>query len=678
MAARKQPSFAQGLLFAPESPWVCPAELPDLSNVEEIAIDTEEKDPSLAKDKGPGYYAYERTNDKTGFICGLSLAWGGECDLSKIYVPLRHPNTQCFDYDNVRRWLQALAKQRRTRFVFHSFQFDWGWIQATFGIEPPEQIDDIAAMASMVNENIPSFSLDYIAQWLGYPGKDERLLKEIAAQYRVPENKIKENLWQYEGKYVGPYAEEDAGQTLLSARKLRPMITAENLDHAYNVERRLMPITLKMKQRGIRVDTLRAEELADQIDKKVEEGLYRLSSSIGEKATIKNVRQNAWLKRQFEKYNLYYPKTLSSKKHPEGQASFEKEFLSNHQHWFPRKVHEIRHQKQLADKFLRKYILNYSHNGRVYPTVNQFRNEEGGARSHRFSYSDPPLQQTPSRDDQYAALIRQCFLPEEGEYWCSIDYRQQEYRLIVFIAELLHKRGAKEAADMYRKDPNTDFHNYVMALTRLPRPKAKDTNFAKSYGAGRDKFALMTGMDLAEAIKTMDIYDENLPFVKQAAEHYNRYAAKNGHIRMIDGARNHFNLWEPVYRDYSREAEFKDNNPEITTEPCFIEEMQRRKDNPNHPWYGERYKRAFCHKAFNRMIQGSGARQMKEAMVQVDDAGYFPLLQVHDELGFSFSNKADAYAAAKIMEEAMPVITIPMLTDIKWGNNWGFLELINL
>jgi len=675
---KREPKFNQLTLFNPESPWKRPAELPDLSNVDEVAIDTEEKDPSLAKDKGPGFYAYERTNPNTGFICGLSAAWGDEHNPHKVYVPLRHPDTECFDYDTVRRWLKALARQRSTRFIFHSFQFDWGWIQATFNIEPPEQIDDVSAMASMVNENLDSFSLDYIAKWLGLAGKDERLLKEAMARFKVPPDKIKQYLWQMEGKYVGPYAEEDAGQTLGAARILRPMIAEENLDHAYNVERRLMPITLKMKQQGIRVDVDKADQLATQLEQSVQEDLYRLSSSIGEKVEIKNVRQNQWLKRQFDKEGIYYPKTLSSKRHPDGQASFEKEFLSKHKHWLPRAVYDIRHKQDLAKKFLRKYIISYAHKGRVYPSVNQFRSEEGGARTHRFSYSDPPLQQTPSRDDEYAALIRQCFIPEDGQDWCSIDYRQQEYRLIVFVAELLRKPGARQAADMYRKDPNTDFHNYVVSITRLPRPRAKDTNFAKSYGAGKDKFALMTGMDLAEAIKTMDIYDEHLPFVKKAAEHYNRYAAANGHIRMIDGARRHFNLWEPVYRDYSREDEYKSVDPNISTAPCFIEEAERRKEDSNHPWYGERFKRAYTHKAFNSMIQGSGARQMKEAMCQVYDAGYLPLLQVHDELGFSFSSQADAFEAARIMENACPQITIPMLTDIKWGNNWGHLEIISL
>jgi DNA polymerase I-like protein with 3'-5' exonuclease and polymerase domains len=76
------------------------------------------------------------------------------------------------------------------------------------------------------------------------------------------------------------------------------------------------------------------------------------------------------------------------------------------------------------------------------------------------------------------------------------------------------------------------------------------------------------------------------------------------------------------------------------------------------------------------MIQGSAARQIKKAMVDINKAGYHPLLQLHDELGFSFTNKKQALECAKLMEEAIPAITIPMLTETKWGKSWGDLEKI--
>jgi DNA polymerase-1 len=654
-------------LFPPESLWAPPKELPDLSQETEVAIDIETRDPSLADDMGPGFHQYERANPRTGYICGISAAWRD----NSIYIPLRHPETNNFDFNKIRNWLRHLANQNHTRFIFHNFQYDWGWIEAVFGspfpLPPPLLLDDTAAMAAMVNENLFSFSLDNLCRWQKLPGKDETALTEAGIQYAA---KGKENLWQLPAKYVGPYAEQDAMSTLLLAQKLRPLLTAEHLDESYQIERKLLPITLTMKQRGVRVNTDKARKLAAAILADCEVKLNQLGKDIGEKVTIKTIRQSKWLEDQFIRRNI--PVFHTALGHP----SFAKENMANHPEEFPRLVHKIKHDTELAEKFLLGYICEYAHKKRVYPTVNQFRSESGGARSHRFSYSDPPLQQMPSRDDEWAPLIRSCFEPEDGEEWCSIDYRQQEYRLIVYVAEKLRAKGAKQAADMYRTDPNTDFHDYVASITRLQRRRAKDVNFAVSYGAGVKKFAVMTGMDETEAESVLKQYNERLPFVHQAYNEYMWMADRQGYIELVDGARSHFNLHEPAdYRNFNL-SWWKEQHPdvEVNTLSCFIEEAERRIKDKNHPWYGHRLRRSFGHKAFNRMIQGSAARQIKKAMVDVYHAGYMPLLQIHDELCFSMSDPAQAKVCAEIMEHAIPTITIPMLTDTKIGKSWGDLK----
>jgi len=673
MASKRQPSPNQNVLFevlpeqrAPlkippiKTDWVPPTSLPDLSLETEIAIDIETRDDLLAKDKGPGFYQYEKTNSNTGFICGISAAWRDQ----SIYIPIRHRETNCFQHHAVESWLYYLASQKHIRFIFHNFSYDWGWIQAVFDIPPPQLLDDTVAMASMIDENRPSFKLDELCKWQRLPGKDETLLNLALGKSG------KGKLHELPASFVGPYAEQDAVATLKLSQKLRPLLTAENLNNAYQVERDLMPITLKMKQRGIRVNTERTAQLSEQIFKKCEIELAELSKRLKERVSIDELRRNRWLKEHFDNMGLSYPPSAK------GDASFEKNFMSTYpDHWFPPTCQRIKSQYDLADKFLNKFILSYHHKNRVYPSVNQFRSEQGGARSHRFSYADPPLQQMPSRDEEYASLIRSCFIPEDGEIWGSIDYQQQEYRLIVYHAELQRCKGAKKAADQYRNNPNTDFHSYVAEITRLERRRAKDVNFATSYGAGVKKFSMMTGMGEEEARQVMELYYKELPFVREVSNWYRDFASEHGYIEMLDGARNHFNIWEPVYRDFAKEKDYKERNPKATDiYPCNGEEAEARKRNPDHPWFSERMKRSFTHKAFNRIIQGSAARQIKKAMVLIHQAGYQPLLQIHDELGFSFARPEYARICAKIMEEAMPVITIPMLTDIKLGDSWGNLK----
>ena len=60
----------------------------------------------------------------------------------------------------------------------------------------------------------------------------------------------------------------------------------------------------------------------------------------------------------------------------------------------------------------------------------------------------------------------------------------------------------------------------------------------------------------------------------------------------------------------------------------------------------------------------------KQSMVECFEAGYPPLLQVHDELVFSVKNKEDVSAICKLMEGAVP-LDVPNKVDAEVGKNWG-------
>jgi DNA polymerase I-like protein with 3'-5' exonuclease and polymerase domains len=230
--------------------------------------------------------------------------------------------------------------------------------------------------------------------------------------------------------------------------------------------------------------------------------------------------------------------------------------------------------------------------------------------------------------------------------------------------------GADKAVRMYREDPNTDFHNLVVKLTGLDRKRAKDTNFAKAFGAGVPKFALMTGMSLDEAKRTMNQYDEEMPFVSRLAEFCQSRADHKGYLRLIDGARSHFDDWEPRWRNWNRERELILANPSLKVGPCSREEALARVAQEGHPWHGERLRRAFTHKAMNRLIQGSAARQTKMAMRACWQEGLLPLIQLHDELGFSVGEERQVTRASELMRDVVE-LKVPVMVDAEVGVNWG-------
>ena len=81
-------------------------------------------------------------------------------------------------------------------------------------------------------------------------------------------------------------------------------------------------------------------------------------------------------------------------------------------------------------------------------------------------------------------------------------------------------------------------------------------------------------------------------------------------------------------------------------------------------------KRAGTFKSLNRLIQSSSADMTKQAMLDCCEAGYLPMLQVHDELAFSVKDVEEAKKIRTLMEEALP-LCIPNKCDIEIGPNWG-------
>lgn len=683
-------------LITPDSSWTVPAELPDLRRIGEIALDTENKDDGLAQGRGPGWVY------GAGHVAGVGVSWRQGKELKRIYVPIRHPETANFDKANVAQWVKDITQKNRV--VLMNGPYDIGWLEQDLGVPVPPVIDDIGCMAVMIDETrrpiggFPQpYSLDAICNWLGVEGKDETLLKDAANAYGFNASEVKANLWRMPARYVGPYGEQDPVSTLECAEKMRPMIAAQDLGEAYQLEMDLIPLVHAMRKRGIRVDLDAAERYRDQLFERRDAAFEQLRRRLGGRApTMDDIGTASWLQRVFSQENVDFNMKGEGE---DRKASFGKEWMRQGYvgryvegkvgHWLPQLIAEAKQCHVAADKFLQTFILDYAHRGRIHASINQFKSEDGGTRTHRFSYADPALQQMPSRPEIFlrdwtltadiAKMIRSCFLPEIGEKWFSPDYSQQEYRLIVHYAALTGCTRAEEAVAKYQRDPNTDFHNMVVDMTGLIRQRAKDVNFAKSYGAGLYKFMDMTGMDEETAKNTIDTYDGEMPFVKELMTKAAKLASRRGYIVMLDGARMHFNEWEVSWLEKDdRERGWREGWDML---PCDAETARLRVagDAPRpyradadstHPWTGKRLKRAFTHKAGNGLIQGGAARMGKRAMRDMWREGYVPLMQMHDEFPNSVGREKDGKRIAEIMRHAFKG-RVPFRVDEEYGCNWG-------
>jgi DNA polymerase I-like protein with 3'-5' exonuclease and polymerase domains len=617
-----------------------------------VAFDLETKDDRLRADMGSGWPF------GAGHICGVSVAYRDGGGIRARYFPLRHPDSDNFDSTQVYQWLRDLIASR-VRIVTQNGLYDWGWLRTEAGIKMPSgaQLEEIGALATLVDENRLRYSLDDLCKWRGIPGKDDAGLKEGAAALNLPKRaKPTAHIWQMPARFVGHYAEQDAIATLALFGNLDPVLDQEKTREAYRLEVDLLPMVLEMRRRGIRVDVDAAERARDHLLQQRDATLTELSEKLGANVGMAEIRRNKWLSETFDRHGIKYPRT--AKGNPSFTAGLAG-WMNKHQHWLPQLVAQAGAYNKAAVDFLQHHILDHVVNGRIHAEIHPHRSDDGGTRSLRFSYSDPPLQQMAARDEEIAPLIRGCFLPEEGEVWAKPDVSQQEFRLIVHYAAALKLKGAQEAVDRYRDDPDTDFHQYVADIAGILRKLAKHANFAKVFGAGVRRFAAMIGKPEHEAQTIYDRYDKELPFVRQLTEHCERQAKRFGYIELYDGARRHWNSWV-AWADWTKGAG-----------PCGHEEAERRIADPAHPWFRRGpLHRADTRKAMNALIQGSAARHTKLWMRAVWREGIVPLLQMHDCLDLSVSSPEQAERVAQLACEVVSLL-VPIRVDLKYGRNWG-------
>jgi DNA polymerase I-like protein with 3'-5' exonuclease and polymerase domains len=291
--------------------------------------------------------------------------------------------------------------------------------------------------------------------------------------------------------------------------------------------------------------------------------------------------------------------------------------------------------------------------------------------------SIPNGQNIPGRDEELAPLVRGCFIPDVGhKQWRRYDYDQIEYRELAHFAV---GPGSDALRAQYNADPNTDYHvNTQTLVTRftgleIPRKPIKNFNFGMTFGMGREKMVRTTTMELhklggafrLDGDELYNAYHEACPFTRATLEHYSKQALNFGFISTILGRRSRFDLWEPDVRTRGED----ERKPALTYAKALA-------------FYGK-IKRAYAHKALNRLLQGSAADMMKKAMVLLWESGVLhhvgvPRLTVHDELDFSDKGgDEEAWRYVRnVLETAIPH-RIPIKASLEIGPDWGHCEEVD-
>jgi DNA polymerase I-like protein with 3'-5' exonuclease and polymerase domains len=556
--------------------------------------------------------------------------WEGD---SPIGVALRIPNGQTFylpwghkpggniDEAVMRRWFEREVRNKHitnlnTRFDVHML-YAWGVDLEAQGCT----VSDVAHYAALLDDHRRKFSLEQLGQ--DYVGEGKH-------QITIP-GFDPGKMAEYHAGEIDAYARQDVNLVGKLKQKLLPMMGTEELDEVRKLEDDVIFPVCEMERNAAPIDVQTLKRWANEIEQKYLRCLWEIYDLTGMRVNPDSSED--WVK-------LFHARKLEFVAFTEtGRPSFTDDVLKNIEDPVVQLARKAGKYSDLRSKYIVKYDKTIGSDGLLRYALHQLRADEGGTVSGRFASSKIVegvgcnIQQVMAVEKQQAAygnefIVRELFIPGNG-LLLSADAKQIEYRLFA------HYAASPVILAAYDKDPDTSFHQLVWDLVKPFKPDimykaVKNLNFAKVYGAGRNKIASMLELPREESDRFVNIYDRMFPEVPRLIRKASDLAESRGYVKTLSG----------------RRARFPDKK--------------------------------FGHKALNRVCQGSAADIMKMKCIELHRErkrlGLTMRMTVHDEV----VGDVPDIEAARLVEEQLNrqsyELRVPILWDVNVGPNWAKME----
>lgn len=602
-----------------------------------------------------------------------------------------------FDFDDPNQVKECcdLVADPNVDIIWHNCLFDNGWFHDKYNIVPKGIIHDTMTRAALIDER-QSMGLDDNCKRMGVVGKnksetieawfedwqntmkgcakglkkglitdDNQVLNiEDNETYQLSDAELEclisekwkgsvwDNslmLWQEAPEFkqkMKEYNLQDCVATynlFLAQEKFMPPV-----QHVYELECKLIPILLKMKKIGIRFDQKRAGDLIEKVAAKEQEVEKKLRDTYG--ITGEMINSSKQLGVRMNEMGIESPVRTKT-----GAQSWAEGALVRIHHPVTPLIFEYKNYHAILSKFLLGSLSKSVVNGRIHCTFLPMLREEGGTVTGRFSCRDPNLQQIPARDkghgEDFSQDMRSLFLPEEGMMLAAMDYSQIEAVLLAHFAQ-----GPQ--AEWFREQmrAGADLHNIVMGMTGITyRPVVKTFNYGCIYGMGWqtameknyvlfEKLARGEGKDIESFTKEIYYnYHKKFPVVKDTMNWAQDMARSHGYVDTMGGRRLH----KPT--------------PQFDPVTCRIND--------------------YLYKMLNKLIQGTAADILKQAIITADEAGIYNVLKlhllVHDEQVNSVPFTKEGTEAAVELQHIMgnvykDQLLVPIKAECELGPNWGY------
>ena len=478
------------------------------------------------------------------------------------------------EFPKSKKWITDQAAKFQGKIVMHNASFDIRMSDHSNIFIDPEKCIDTVILACQINEHLFSYSLDDLAKRYLKKEKETTIYQAMADIFGglATRNVQIGRISQAPSSIVGPYAKMDTRLTLELFEWQCSEIKRQGIESIVGFELDKMPTFIRTEMHGIRIDSDYAEKAQGKLTPIINKKQKQLDKIAGKSINPDSSQQ---IKAMFDPYETdegWFTKDgVPVGTTPKGGPSIDAEILRGMDHPASKLILDLRSMHKMRDTFLGKHVLEHSVNGRVYPSINQSKGEDGGTGTGRLSYTGPALQQIPSRNKELAAIIKPAFLPDEGQVWVDCDMASFEVRVFAHLVENL------EIYRIYKNDPEADFHQMVADLTGLVRnaeysgqPNSKQLNLSMIFNSGNGAIAEKMGMPWywdsfvprgkmekdritykkpgLEAKRIIDEYHRRLPGIKEFATSQKELAISQGYIETSVGRRLRFPRGYKAYK----------------------------------------------------------------------------------------------------------------------------------
>ena len=681
-----------------------------------------------------------------GKIAGICLYTPGE---KGIYIPVGHvsymtnqplkDNVPCETMKNFFK----VCNEHNIKYILHNAKFDMHILYWMIGVKIVPYWDTLIA-GQLLNENEPHGLKVLYQKYCVRADEEQQVAKFNTLFNGIEFNSIPPSVgYMYAAfdpimtyelyKFQEQYLDKEVGQYCY--RKGLERVA----DVFREIEMPLIEVVFDMEVQGVDIDTELAKELKDKytyymnlavdnfkaqiIELEVAGAFNELRvkhpdkyNKISELGDIKiNIASNAQLVILFYDVLKLDP--------PKGQRSVGEEQLKQLHHPLVDCILEYRGMSKLLSTYI-EAIPNHiaKKDGKLHANFNQY-----GAKTGRFSSSDPNLQNIPSKTKKLSDGtvidaghdIRQMFIAGEGNVIIGGDFSQQEPRCLAHMSQdenminaYLHGKDlyATIASKLYNK-PYEECKEFRPDGTVNPEGKQRRSSVKPillgiMYGRGVNSIAEQMNITKEEAQQVINDFYKQFPKVKEFVEFAQENARTYGFVETAWGRKRRLpnmqldpieiTIENPNLISTFNPLDFSSTeNTEVSDEVYYkyLRLMNRAygreaKEKVKQQAKAEGYKLVdnggyiadAQRQCVNSIIQGSAADMTKIAMIQIHrnkrlrELGYKLIIPVHDEV-LGVCPRENAKEVRDILEYIMVHVVdgkfeIPMKTDIECTYRW--------